>query len=228
MRIEVTTALSHRELLQRIENKSITSEELLQEVKKDYNVIAEIIGGTASLKPGIRYGSSKALMDLSGACPERLYPFMDSFTALLRSKYRILVWNALAIIANLAKVDENKKFDDIFDKYYSFLDDPYMVTVANTVGNSAKIAFGKPYLIDRIVNELLRVENIAITPHLTEECKRVIAEKAVESFDILFDEIQDKDRVVLFVKGYVGSSRKTLKLKAESFLKKRGIEPIQD
>jgi len=103
-----------------------------------------------------------------------------------------------------------------------------MVTVANTVGNSAKIALAKPYLINRIANELLRVENIAITPHLTEECKRVVAEKVVESFDILFDKIQDKDRVVHYVKRHVGSSRKTLRLKAESFLKKRGIEPIRN
>jgi hypothetical protein len=220
--------LNHDELLRRIESKSITSEELLQEVKRDSNVVATIIEGTHSPKPGIRYGCSKALMDLSGEYPERLYPFMDSFTALLESKYRIIVWNTLAIIANLANVDENKRFDGIFERYYSFLDDPYMVTVANTVGNSVKIALAKPYLINKIVDELLRIENIAVTPHLTEECKRVIAEKVVESFDILFDKIRDKDRVVHYVKGHVGSSRKTLKLKAESFLQKRGIEPVQD
>jgi hypothetical protein len=119
-------------------------------------------------------------MDLSEEQPKRLYPYMDSFTALLDSKYRILVWNTLAIIANLVRVDRDRKFDAVFDKYYGFLYDPYMVTVANVVGNSAKIALAEPYLVQRITSELFKVETISTTPHLTAECKRVIAEKAIE------------------------------------------------
>jgi hypothetical protein len=95
-----------------------------------------------------------------------------------------------------------------------------MVTVANIAGNSAKIALAKPYLVQKITSELLKVENISMTPHLTAECKRVIAEKAIESFDVFFDKIQNKDEVVSFVKRNKNSSRKSLKAKAASFLKK--------
>jgi len=160
------------------------------------------------------------LTGLSEECPEKLYPYFGSFAALLDSRYRILTWNAMAIIANLAKVDRNKKFDAIFDKYYSFLDDEYMVTVANVVGHSGKIALAKPYLTQKITDELLKVENISTTPHLTEECKRVIAEKTVESLDLFFDRIDTKDKVISFVKRHLNSPRKTLKTKAENFLRK--------
>ncbi len=182
------------ELLRELGNKSLTKEALLQKVREDPSLTPDMLNGVSSSKAAVRYGCAKVLMDLSEEQPERLYPYMDSFTALFDSRYRILVWNAMAIIANLARVDRDKKFDKIFDKYYGFLNDPYMVTVANVVGNSCKIAVAKPYLVEKITSELLKVENVSTNPHLTAECKRVIAEKATEYFDAFFDRIEASGR----------------------------------
>lgn len=185
-------------------------------------MVPVLLEGTHSPKAAVRYGCAKVLMDLSAEYPERLYAHMDSFIGLLASEYRILTWNALAIIANLARVDEKEKLDAALEKYYSFLNSDYMVTVANTVGNSGKIALAKPYLIPRITVELLKVENISVTPHLTEECKRVIAEKAIMTFDLFFDKLAEKEKkkVLSFVKRQLGSPRITLDTKAASFLEK--------
>lgn len=210
------------QLLQNLADKSISKEELLEKVKRNNDLISTIINGVSSSKASIRYGCAKVLMDLSEEEPDKVYQNMDFFIKLLDSKYRILTWNAIMIIANLTKVDKEKKFDAIFDKYFSLIDNDYMVTVANVIGNSYKIALAKPYLSDNIVNELLRVENITTTPHLTEECKRVIVEKTIKSFDIFFNQIEDKEKVLSFAKKYVNSSRKTLKNGAEDFIKKWG------
>jgi hypothetical protein len=210
------------ELLQKLANKSITKKELLQKVEQNFNLLPEVLNGVSSSKASIRYGCAKVLMDLSEEHPGQLYPYMDSFINLLDSKYRILTWNAMAIIANLAKVDEDKKFDATFGKYYGFLNDAYMVTVANVVGNSAKIALAKPYLTQKITKELLKVENISTTPHLTEECKRVIAEKAIKSFAVFFSQIEQKEQVTSFVARHLNSPRKTLRTAAEEFLTKFG------
>jgi len=207
-------------LLQKLVSKSMTKEELFQKVRQNFDILPEVLNGVSSSKAAIRYGCAKVLMDLSEEYPEKLYPYMDYFVNLLDSKYRILTWNAMATIANLAKVDKDKKFDAIFDKYYSFLNNEYMVTVANVVGNSGKIALAKPYLAQKIANELLKVENIPTTPHLTEECKRVIAEKAIESFDLFFDRIDTKQKVFSFAKRQLDSPRRTLKKEAENFLRK--------
>jgi hypothetical protein len=212
------------ELLRKLDNKLLTKQTLLQKVRENPELIPEVLSGVSSSKAAVRYGCAKVLMDLSEEQPDRLYPYMDSFTALLDSKYRILVWNAMAIIANLARVDQDRKFDRVFDKYYGFLNDPYMVTVANVVGNSAKIALAKPYLVRKITDELLKVENISTTPHLTAECKRVIIEKTIESFDLFFDRIEAKDRVISLVRRNKNSSRKSLKTKAKSFLEKWAAE----
>jgi hypothetical protein len=211
--------MEHR-LLQEIANKSITKQDLLRRVEKDFRLLPVMLDGVPSPKAAVRYGCASVLMDLSRAYPEKLYPHMDSFIALLDSKYRILTWNAMTIIANLARVDKDRKFDAIFTKYYSFLNDEYMVTVANVVDNSGKIALAKPYLAQRIADELLKVGRISTTPHLTEECKRVIAEKAIESFDVFFNQIKIRKKIVDFVKSQLNSPRKTLKTKAESFLRK--------
>ena len=198
----------------------MTREELFQKVQQDFDILPEVLSGISSSKASIRYGCAKVLMDLSEEHPEKLYPYMDSFIGLLDSKYRILTWNAMAIIANLASVDKDKKFDAIFDKYYGFLNDDYMVTVVSVVGHSGKIALAKPYLIQKITSELLKVENISISPHLTDECKRVIAEKAIESFDRFFDRIDNKEKVISFAKKYLDSPRRTLRTKAENSLKR--------
>jgi hypothetical protein len=208
-------------LLQEIGKKSLTRQDLLRKVEQDFNVLPEILTGVSSSKAAVRYGCAAVLMDLGQKHPEKLYPHMDSFIALLDSKHRILIWNAMATIANLARVDKDKKFDAIFDKYYSFLDDEYMVTVANVAGHSGKIALAKPHLAQRIADELLKVEGIPTTPHLTEECKRVIAQKAIESFDMFFDQIKAKKKVIQFAERQLDSPRKALRTKAERFLKKR-------
>ena len=145
---------------------------------------------------------------------------MDEFIKLLESKYRILTWNAIFIIANLAKVDNKQKIASIFDRYFRLLENDYMITVANVVINSGKIALAQPFLIDRVTRELLSVEDIDITPHLTEECKRVIIEKTIQTFSLFFDKLEEELKVEIydFVKRQLNSPSDTLRKKAELFL----------
>jgi hypothetical protein len=207
-------------LLEKLGNKTLSREELEQKVKADFSLLPTIMKGVSSPKPAVRYGCGRILMDLSGEHPDKLYPHMGFFVSLLDSKYRILKWVALAVLANLARVDSENRFDAVFSKYYGFLDDEYMVTVANVVGHSGIIALAKPYLVPRITRELLKTEKLKTTPHSTEECRLVIAEKAIISFDVFFDKVEDKEAVLAFVKRHVGKPRKSLKATAEAFLEK--------
>jgi predicted nucleotide-binding protein (sugar kinase/HSP70/actin superfamily) len=72
----------------------------------------------------------------------------------------------------------------------------------------------------KITDELLKVENISLTPHLTEECRRVIIEKTIKFFSSFFDKIEQKEKVVAFAKRQVNSSRRTLSKTTEDFLTK--------
>lgn len=209
-------------MLQQLAEGTITKEQLLNSVERDFELLPIVISGISSSKAAVRYSCAKVLLDFSEKHPEKLYPQIDFFVSLLDSKYRILVWSAIAAIANLCVVDVNKKFDTVFERYFALLTDGYLVTVANVVGNSSKIVLAKPYLMPRITNELLHVDKIAVTQHLTEECKRVIAEKAIATFDEYFDKMDsnDKAKVVSFVKKHANSSRTSLAKKAELFLRR--------
>jgi hypothetical protein len=214
--------LTQDQLLGRVANRVLTKEDLCSKVKQNFDLIPVLLKGIDFSKATVRYGCAKVLMDLSKEYPQELYPYMNSLIELLSSNHRIIVWNALAIIANLCKVDKDQKFDSVFDRYYSFLNDSYMVTVANVVGNSGKIATSKPYLLHKITTELLKVENISVKPHLTEECKKVIIEKAIDSLNLFFDktEKEDQKNILSFVERQLGSSRKTLRIKATDFIQK--------
>jgi len=208
------------ELLQRLENKSLSKGQLLEQLRRDSGLLKGVLVGLESQNASVRYGCGKVLMDYSGEQPEKLYPYMDLFVRLLDSRYRILVWNAMAVISNLTRVDADGKFDRIFEKYYDFLGNEYMVTVASVVGHSVKIAQAKPYLIDAIVSRLLSVEDIPTTPHLTEECRRVIIEKMISSLDAFFDRVTQKELVLAFVRRHTSSPRPTLQDKARTFIGK--------
>jgi hypothetical protein len=209
------------ELLQKLANRTITKQTLYKAVAADFGLLPQVLNGVSSPEPSIRYGCGSVLVELSAKYPEKLYPHMDKFIALLESEYRILKWNALAVIANLCCVDVDKKFDPIFDKYFGFLNDEYMVTAANVADAAGKIALAKPYLIPKITAELLKVEDLAITPHLTKECRLVIAEHAIKSFDKFFEKMPQKEKanVVSFVTRQLESRRKPLRHEAERFLK---------
>jgi hypothetical protein len=207
------------DLLQKLDRKEITKTQLLERVEADFDLVPVLLKGTSSTKARVRYGCGSVLVDLTENYPDKLYPYLDNFIALLDSKHRILTWHAMAAIANLTAVDSKRKFDVIFDKYFSFLGNDYMVTVSNMVVNSGKIASNKPYLAEKITRELLKVQNLKVTPHLTEECKLVIAEQALKTFDSFFGNLDAKEPVIAFAKKHIASSRKSLREEAQKLLK---------
>jgi len=209
-------------LLLKLTDKSLGKKEVHQEVRADPSLMPKLIEGTSSQKASVRYGCARVLVELSESDPLMVYPYFNSITDLLSSRYRVLKWDATYILANLSLVDTERKFDIIFDKYYDLINDDYMVTVANVVRSSGKIAVAKPYLADRIAEELLKVEDIPVKPHLTEECKKVIAEHAIRSLGAFFGNIEKKREVRAFVKRQANSPRRSLRAEAESFLVKQG------
>jgi len=212
------------ELLKSFEEKQISKDILYAKVVENFGLLPEVLKGVDSSKASVRYGCSKVLTSLSANYPKQLYPYIDEFFTRLESKHRILVWNTLATIANLATVDSDKKIDAQFERICSFMNNEYMITVANSIGSLGKIAQTKPYLIPQTTTELLRIENLTTTPHLTEECKLVLAERTLKALDEFGSKIDDEEkfRMLSFAKRCKNSKRKSLSNKAELFLKKWG------
>lgn len=209
--------------LYKLGKKEISVDELIKNVKNDFSLIPMVVDGVSSTNPRIKFGCAKTLSKISEKNPEKLYKEMNFFINLLDNENKIIRWNAMDVIANLTRVDTKKKFEDIFTKYYGFINADSMVTIAHVVDNSGKIALAKPHLINKITNEILNLEKISIKPRLTQECKNILFGKAIIIFDQYFDHIEKPKEVVSFIKRQLKNTRAATKIKAEKFMKKRHI-----
>ena len=215
------------DIVEKLGTKEITAVDIAKNVIKDPGLLLEIFNGISSKNSRIRFKSAKILRVISEKNPEILYSKMDFFIDLLDSENRILKWIAIDVVGNLTSIDSKNRFDKIFEKYYSFLLAESMITVAHIVDNSGKIAKAKPHLTQRITSELLKIEKIPTRPHLTQECKNILLGKVILAFGMYFDQIENKDSVISFVKRQVNNTRNATKAKAEKFLNRTEKLQIQ-
>ena len=187
--------------------------------------IAQLVEGLKASKGTIRYAYDKVLRLVSEQRPELIYPHFDAFVDFLDSDNSFLKWGAILTLANLVAVDEDGRFEKIFSRYYAPISGPAMVTAANIIGGSVKIAKARPELTERITREILKVEKAHYERHgsPSPECRNVAIGQAIDSFDQFFDQIEDKVAVVRFVKRQLKNTRKPVVKGAEKFLKKHKL-----
>jgi len=203
-------------ILDQLGEQAISPDELAGETIRKPGLLPELLEGLSSTNPRIKYGCAKALRSVSAESPTTLYHEFDFFANLLDSENKILRWNAMDILGNLTVVDARGRFDELFENYFSLLGDKVMITAAHVVDNSGTIATAKPHLAQRITGELLNLERIP----RNQECTNILAGKAILAFGRYFDQIEDKEKVLSFVKRQLGSTRNATRKKAEQFLRK--------
>lgn len=164
----------------------------------------------------IRYNSFKALLFISEQHPRVLYPKWDSFAELINSDNTNFKYIAIYIIANLTKVDTDYKFEKIFEKYYSLLDDKSVIPASHLAGNSGKIVKAKPKLQTKITDNLLSLDKT----HHDAERKDLVKGYAIESFSEYFKEAENKQRIIEFIKEQLKSKSPTTRKTAKRFLNK--------
>ena len=195
--------------------KSVSVESVAVEALEDKEVLSELLEGILSKKDVIRFKSFKALLLISEEHPQALYPKWDFFEDLLDSDNNYLKYIAIYLIANLTRVDTENRFEQIFNEYYSILDDERTMTAAHLAANSGKIAKAKPKLRSKITNRLLNIDKA----HRGKQ-EELIRGYAIEAFNEYFAEIKDKEKILEFVKKQLKSKSPRTRKKAREFLKK--------
>lgn len=212
-------------IIQLMRQKSADPTKIAKLAIRNPEYIADLVKVLQTEKGSIKFGCDKVLRLISERKPELIYPYFDVFAKTLDSENSFLKWGAIATIANLTAVDHKNKFEKIFRKYYSPIPGPVMVTAANVIGGSAKIASAKPELIEKITKEILKVEkaNYKMRDIFSPECRNVACGHAIDSFAQFFDEIKVKEPVIKFVKKQLKNTRGAVKKKAGGFIKKYRI-----
>lgn len=205
-------------MLASVGRKGSNQQRLAARVIRQPDLLGEILDGLSAEKPGIKYGCAKILNIISEKNPAILGPELDFFIDLLDSDNKILKWNAIIIIGNLAAVDSKRKIDKTLHEYLQPIGGPELVTATNVIGGAARIALAKPRLTDPIVKGLLKVSRAR---YRTPECRNVALGKAIEAFDMLYDQIEHRDPVIRLVKRQLKSPRNATRKKAERFVRRR-------
>jgi len=185
-------------LLQQIARKDSNKNKIAEKVIKNSELLPELFAGLQASEAPIKYGSNKVLMIISEENPAVLYPKLDFFINQLNSENNFLKWGAIEIIANLCRIDLAHRFENVFDKYFSAVHGHEMITAANTIKASTKIAANKHNLTEKISEEILKVEG---ADYETSECNNIVIDQAIKTLNELFPLLKSKKPVMNLYRG---------------------------
>ena len=149
--------------------------------------------------------------------PEALYSQWAFFENFLKSDDDSKKFYAIHIIANLAKADNEGKFEGLFDDFYSILSGAALIPACHVAHVSGKIVNAKPKLADKVTERLLGFDGAY-------KHKELVKANAVKAFSEYYDKITEKDKIVNFVMVLKQDKSSRAKKEANDFLKKWKIK----
>jgi len=179
--------------------------------------VEELLRGLGADKPQIKYACARALRQISAERPELLYPHFEFFVRQLDHENKIMQWEGAFVLSHLVGVDVKNRFEAIFDKYFSPIPGPVMITAAHAIQGGARIALAKPAWADRIAARIL---GVARARYRTAECRNVAAGHAILALGAFFDHVENAAPVTRFVRKQLRNPRPATRKKAERFLKR--------
>jgi regulator of replication initiation timing len=187
---------------------------LAAKATSDKKYLSELLNNLQSKDDKIRFPSFQIINKIAQDNPDILYYKWDYFASFLESKNTYHNYIGIYIIANLVRVDSDKRFEKIFDKYYGLLKHNSVIPVAHIALNSDKIVKAKPDLEEKITYLLLDLGNI------NHKNKELIKENAILALSNYFELSKSKDKIISFVKKQVDSSSVKTRKVAKDFVKK--------
>lgn len=182
--------------------------------------IFDVLNRVNSDNSEIIYNSNAmALRLLSEWRSEMVYDHWNFFVDMIRNENNYIKMNAIYTIANLTKVDKENKFEKIFDEYFDLLDCESLMIASHVARIAGTIAKAKTNLRNNITERLLKIDEM----HFDPQRKDLIKGYVIEAFNEYFEEIENENDIIDFVKKQIKSKSSTTSKKAKSFLKKRGF-----
>ena len=198
-----------------LNDKKLDIEAAAKEVMTDEKFYTELLDNLLSKNETLRYNSSKILFSITQQNPELLYDKWDDLVKHLDSDNTYHKLSAVLLLGNLTKADKDKKFEKLFNKYYSLLDDKSFITAAYISQASSTIAIAKPGLQTKITNKLLSIDET----HHIQERKDLVKASIIDTFAQYFLNAKNKKAILDFVETQLTSQSPKTRKKAKEFLK---------
>ena len=197
-------------------------DQFIAEVIDDSTILHLLFDIVLTEKSGIKYKCTRIIRMVSEQKPELIYPNFYSVRKWLYHNNSFIKWDGILTLSNLAAVDFEDRFKEIYQDYFALIRDPHMITAGNVIGNAWKIVLARPELESDITGRLLEVPDITYLNdgELSPECNRIACGHVLECFDRYFDFSGNKSAMINFAKEQLESSRKSVVKCAERFLKR--------
>jgi hypothetical protein len=196
----------------------MNDEQLKQQAQQaitDTTLQTILLQNLQSKNDDLRTTSFKTLLFVSEQQPQVLYHYWEYFTTLLHSTNNYHKLIAIHLIANLIPVDTKHKFDVLFDDYFRIFNDNRTMTSGHLATVAGIIAKTQPQYQKQITKILLNI-NQYYTGNQLELIKAYI----ITAFNDYFDQTQDKEKIITFVRNQLHSTSPKTRKKAEEFLQK--------
>ena len=190
-------------------------ENIVEKAISDDTLLSELLQGILSKKDETRSKNFEILLQISKVHPKILYLKWDFLADLLNSDNHFHRYIVINLLANLASVDKNNKFEEIFDRYFNNIESNRTMVAGQTALNSGKIAKEIPNLRLKITNILLNIDKI----HQGKQTE-LLKGYAIVAFNEYFKETDHKKEILRFVKAQLNSNSPKTKKVAKEFLKR--------
>ncbi|MBN2591267.1 MAG: hypothetical protein JXA96_15490 [Sedimentisphaerales bacterium] len=198
-----------------LNDKKLDIEAAAKVALKDKKLREGLLENLWSKNETLRYNSSKILFAVTEQKPELLYSKFDDLVKFLDSDNTYHKLSAVLLLGNLTKEDKDNKFEKIFNKYFSLLDDKSFITAAYIAQACGVIAIAKPNLQTKITNKLLAIDKT----HHEQERIDLVKASIIEAFEKYYEQAKNKKKILAFVEEQLNcQSPKTRKI-AKEFLK---------
>jgi ABC-type phosphate/phosphonate transport system substrate-binding protein len=137
---------------------------------------------------------------------------------MLKSRNNSLKFQAIHVLANLAKIDTTGRFEKVFNQFYDIVNGDALIPACHVAYVSHKIVKAKPELADKITERLLNLDKA------TYKHKELVQANALSSFSEYFDRISDKEKIVSLAKELQKNKSSRAKKEATEFLRKWNIK----
>lgn len=201
-----------------LNNKDFKPISLVDKAINNQKILEKLLEGLTSKNHTYRNNSFQVVFLISEKEPEVLYPQWDFFFNFLKSRNNFHKVIAIKLLANLIKIDTENKFKAIFNDYIEQLRSESIMTARTLVQNLGKIANSNPDLIKKITEVLFSVEKQR--EHF--QHKELIKADVINTFSEIFDLIEDKHKVVNYIKAQIKSESPKTRKSAQLFLKRYG------
>lgn len=198
-----------------LSDKNIEINHYAQIALEDDNFLKELLVNLTDKNDVIRSNSFDIVHEISKINPKKLYSYWDKFVPLLASKNRYHQYIGIYLISNLTVVDDEGKFEDIFEDFFNIIGQNSTMTAAHCIKKTGTIVKAKPHLEKRITSVLLKIDKIHKGTQI-----ELVKSSVIGAFSEYIDMSSNKKDMINFVKKQCLSKSPSTRKNAIEFLKK--------